>query len=143
MIECILILTVGLPRSGKSTWAISTGLPIVNRDAVRLALHGQAYIQEAEDMITAMEWYMVKSLFLAGNTRVILDATNLDFERRKRWVRQEDWETKVQVFNASKDICIERALKDHRKDLVPVIERMAETAGNLDYLIEGGAHYEG
>ena len=58
-----LILTVGLPRSGKTTWAKKTGLPIVNRDAIRIALHGQAYIQDAEEMITAFEWYMVKALF--------------------------------------------------------------------------------
>ena len=62
-----LILTVGLPRSGKSTWAAQTGWPIVNRDAIRLALHGQAYIQDAEDMVTAIETYMVKALFGAGN----------------------------------------------------------------------------
>jgi predicted kinase len=33
-----LILTVGLPRSGKTTWAKQQGVPMVNRDAIRLAL---------------------------------------------------------------------------------------------------------
>jgi len=36
----ILILTVGLPRSGKSTWAAKKGFPIVSPDAIRLAMHG-------------------------------------------------------------------------------------------------------
>lgn len=42
-----LILTIGLPRSGKSTWAKQQGCPVVNPDSIRLALHGKAYIQEA------------------------------------------------------------------------------------------------
>lgn len=142
MTENILILTVGLPRSGKSTWAKKTGFPIVNRDAIRLALHGQAYIQESEDVVTAIERYMVKSLFLAGHNRVVLDNCNLKFEYRKAYIKQKDWDTQVKVFNASKDICVERALRDDRPDLVPVIERMAETAGNLNYLVEGDLNYE-
>ncbi len=30
-----LILTVGLPRSGKTTWALEQGWPIVNPDSIR------------------------------------------------------------------------------------------------------------
>ncbi|KKK82651.1 hypothetical protein LCGC14_2801230, partial [marine sediment metagenome] len=46
-----LILTVGLPRSGKSTWARKQGHPIVNPDSIRLALYGEPFIEEAEPMI--------------------------------------------------------------------------------------------
>lgn len=47
-----VILTSGLPRSGKTTWALKQSLSIVNRDAIRLALHGQPFIPEAEDIYT-------------------------------------------------------------------------------------------
>jgi predicted kinase len=120
-----LILTIGLPRSGKSTWAIDTGFPIVNRDSIRLALHGQAYIQEAEDMVTAIEMYMVKSLFLAGHNTIIIDATHLKREYRVKW-ENEDWEVKHQYFDTSKVVCIQRAKNDNKEYLVPIIERMAE-----------------
>ena len=49
-----LILTVGLPRSGKSTWALQQGHPVVNRDGIRKALHGEVYLQPAEDMVTTI-----------------------------------------------------------------------------------------
>jgi len=130
-----LILTVGLPRSGKSTWAKQQGLPIVNRDAIRLALHGQAFLAEAEDMVTVIENYMVKSLFLAGHDTIIIDATHLKLKYRQRWIDFVnkhidilDWDDLVlieyKVFGTSMEECIERAEKDSRKDLIPVIERM-------------------
>lgn len=120
-----LILTVGLPRSGKSTWAKNSGYPIVNRDAIRLALHSQYYIQEAEDMVTAIETYMVKALFLAGHETVVIDATHIKEKYRKRWTEDNFYDkVEFQLFNTSKEVCIERAKKDGREYLIPVIERM-------------------
>jgi predicted kinase len=119
-----LILTVGLPRSGKSTWAHNQGCPVVNRDAIRLALHGQPFILDAEPMITAIEEYMVKSLFLAGHNEVIVDATHLKQKYVDRW-KSENWETELKLFHVTKEICIQRAKADNREDLIPIIERMA------------------
>lgn len=124
-----LILTVGLPRSGKSTWAIEQsqdyGIPIVNPDSIRLALHGQAFIREAEPFVWAIAKVMVSSLFLAGHDRVIVDATNTTKERRNFWA-DNNWELYLQVFDATKEVCISRAKATEREDLIPVIERMAE-----------------
>lgn len=120
-----LILTTGLPRSGKSTWAQKQGYPIVNPDSIRLALHGERFIEEAEPMIWLIAKYMVKALFFAGHDTVILDATNITFERRKFWVNVQ-WNVFYKHFDASKEICIERAIKDNREDLIPIIKKMAE-----------------
>ena len=125
MIEWVLILTVGLPRSGKSTWAHQQGCPVVNRDAIRLALYGQAYIQQAEDMVSAIESYMVTALFTAGHKKVIVDATHLKEKYRKRW-ESIGCRIEFERFNVPKRVCIERAIKSGRKDLIPIIERMAE-----------------
>lgn len=125
-----LILTVGLPRSGKSSWAKSTGHPIVNPDSIRLALHGQRFLASAEPLVWAMAFLMVEALFLAGNEIVIVDATNTTEKRRKEWQsRYENVELKV--FNTSPEICIERAKQCGHDDLIPVIERMA-AAWDLD-----------
>lgn len=121
----ILILTIGLPRSGKSTWAKETGFPIVNRDAIRLALHGQPFLKEAEPMVTAIEEYMVKSLFLAGNKVVIVDATHLKRKYIERWI-SDDWKLKVKVFLTPKEVCIQRAIDTDKPYLIPIIEKMIE-----------------
>jgi predicted kinase len=118
-----LILTVGLPRSGKSTWAKSTGLPIVNPDAIRLALHGHNYITDAEPMVWVIAKYMVRALFLSGHNEVILDATNLTKKRRDEWIGP--WNIEYKLFtHVSKEECIKRAINSNREDLIPVIERM-------------------
>ena len=46
-----LILTVGLPRSGKTTWALAQGYPIVAPDAIRLAVTGQRYVELTDYLI--------------------------------------------------------------------------------------------
>ncbi len=118
----ILKMTVGLPRSGKSTWAKQQNIPIVNPDSIRLALHGQRFLPEAESMVWAIAKYMVKSLFLAGHNTVILDATNITKSRRDAW-KSKDWVRSFVVFDVSKEECLKRAQNDC--EILPIIEKMA------------------
>lgn len=119
----ILIATVGLPRSGKSTWAKTQAWPIVNPDAVRLSLHGHRFIAEAEPFVWASVKLMINSLFLAGHNIVILDACN---NTRKR--RDELKDSKYQVFfkhiDTSAETCFERAITENDEAIIKVIERM-------------------
>lgn len=119
----ILILTIGLPRSGKSSWAQQQGIPMVNPDSIRLALHGERFIEDIEPMVWCLAKYFVKSLFIAGHDTVILDATNLTKERRDFW-ESKDWICHAKCFNTPKLTCITRAINDHREDLIPIIEKM-------------------
>ena len=122
-----VILTVGLPRSGKSTWARETGHPIVCRDSIRLALHGEYYTQEAEEAVSMIEWYMARALMISGHRIVVIDACNLSYEYRHRW-NQAHWKTELRVFDAPRAQCIDRAIKNEREDLIPIIERMDDRA---------------
>lgn len=119
-----LILTVGLPRSGKSTWALQQGVPIVCPDSIRIALHGQAFVRESEPMVWVLAKYMVHALFLSGHETVILDATNLTEKFRKAW-ESPHWNTAYQLFRTPISDCYERAKASHREDLIPVIWEMA------------------
>jgi predicted kinase len=125
MSKPLLICTVGLPRSGKSTWTKQQRLPIVNRDAVRLALHGQRFLAEAEDMVAAMTKYMAKALFLGGNQTVIVDECNVSEKRRELWL-SDKWDTVFQYFDTPVEECERRAIATGQEDLIPVINRMAE-----------------
>lgn len=120
----LLICMVGLPRSGKSTWSRAQGLPVVNRDAVRLALHGQRFLSEAEDMVASMTRYMVKALFLGGHRTVILDECNVTAKQREQWFSDE-CDTVFQYINTPKEECLRRAAETNDTVIVPVIERMA------------------
>lgn len=119
-----LILTVGLPRSGKSTWSRRSGFPVVNPDSIRLALYGQPFIRDAEPMVWTMAKYMVKALFVAGHNDVILDATNYGKKFRDEWYNPSQWTCKYKVFSTPASVCIQRAIGEGMEYLIPVIEKM-------------------
>ena len=139
--EQILICTVGLPRSGKTTWAQRQGYPIVCPDEIRIALYGEPrrLARQAEPMVWTIATLMVRSLFGAGHERVILDACNNTRERRDPW--SQEFDTRFMVIETSVETCLTRALENGRRDIIPVIGRMASqhepvdpAAENLWYL---------
>lgn len=125
MPERLLIATVGLPRSGKTTWAKKQELPIVCPDAIRYALHGERYIQLAEDFVWATAKVMVRALFLAGHETVILDATNITKRRRDAWV-SPDWSLAFAPIPTSERVCLKRAKEEGDTYIIPIIKKMAK-----------------
>jgi predicted kinase len=122
-----LLLMVGLPRSGKSTYAkslIGSDWAIVNPDSIRLALTGQRYVEEIEPYVWAIAKTMVVSLFNAGHKKVVFDATNTTKKRRDFW-KDDRWDIYYRHINTDKETCIERAKATNQLDLIPVIEKMA------------------
>ncbi len=119
-----LIMMVGLPRSGKSTRAKELGFPIVNPDSIRLALHGQPFVQSAEPLVWATAHLMVDSLFLAGHETVILDACNVTWRRRNEW-KSEQYQRVYEVIETDIAVCHDRAAACGQDYLHKVIDRMA------------------
>lgn len=119
-----LIVTVGLPRSGKTTWARSQKHPIVCPDSIRLALHRQRYVEDAEAFVWAIARVMVKSLFYAGHKTVIVDACSNTRKRRDAWI-SESWMTAFKVIDTSVELCLHRAIEEGDGYIIPIIERMA------------------
>ena len=85
-----LILTVGIPASGKSTWAkqFVSESPLtrvrVNRDDIRNML-GKYWVPQREDLVSTIEEKSVRGALMADYT-VILDATNLNPNYLEEWV---------------------------------------------------------
>lgn len=123
-----LIAMHGLPRSGKSTIARELSrqyaAPIVKKDDIRLALHGQVYAQQAEPMIRALSKVFIASLFLSGHEFVIADETHWSRASRD-FVRDGDWETVFYEVDTLPEICLERAEATNQPWLIPVITEMA------------------
>lgn len=127
-----LILPIGLPRSGKSTWARKQGYPIVCPDEIRLALTGQPFIAQLEPFVWYTTKIMVKALFGSGHSTVILDATNTIRRYREEW-KSSAWKRHFVYIGgiSTKSLCLERCnqIQDekHRKDLKAVIEKMSQS----------------
>lgn len=119
-----LILTVGLPRSGKSTWARSQGFPIVCPDEIRKALHGQRFAKEAEPFVWAIAKVMVTALFASGHRAVIVDATHIKKAWRDTW-KDPRWINKFEVICVDQEEAVRRAKVLGDLEIIPIIEKMA------------------
>ena len=123
----LLIVTVGLPRSGKSTWARHQLTPIACPDAIRFALHGHAWIPLSEPFVWAIAGVMVRALFLAGHCIVIVDGCHVKHEQRQFWMDmgdREGWRTIFKEVTTPELTCIDRCGEDEK--MVAVVQRMAE-----------------
>ena len=122
-----LIMFVGLPRSGKSTSARLLDYPIVNPDAIRLALHGQRFQPEAESFVWSIAYLMADALFKAGHNTVTIDATNITEERRMPWIKKfNDCEIEFIVEDTPMEVCIKRAETAGDFYIIPIIRGMAD-----------------
>ncbi|AVT31476.1 5'-hydroxyl kinase [Plantactinospora sp. BC1] len=95
-----LIVTRGLPASGKTTFArkLQPGVVRVNRDDLRRMLHGERlFTQWAEGQVTVVQRAQVEALLRAG-ADVCVDDTNL----RSRTVR--DWAQLAARFGAAFEV---------------------------------------
>jgi predicted kinase len=82
-----LLITRGLPASGKTTFArkLQPGVVRVNRDDLRRMLHGQRlFTQWAEGQVTHAQRSSVEAL-LRARTDVIVDDTNLRNKTVREW----------------------------------------------------------
>jgi len=124
----MLIAMMGLPRSGKSTIATKLGLelgaPIVCKDTIRLAMHGQRYVAAAEDYVRAVAKTMIKALFLRGHAVVIADETHYSKAAREA-IKDPMWAVRWFPVQTPADVCSQRALETGQPDLVEVINEMS------------------
>ena len=125
-----LILTRGLPASGKSTWAVEQATKDnhmrVNRDEIRFQLFGKFHGVD-EDLVTEVETAMVRAGLREGKT-VIVDAMHLQQRYINRWQRL-GYPVEIEEFTAPLEILLARNIQ--RASAVPesvIIKNFAKHA---------------
>ena len=140
-----LYYTIGLPRSGKSTycdsWVDNGSLRvIVSSDDIRKSLHGQRYEPLAETMVFAIKHVMIRSLLSRGFD-VIVDGTHSTKVSIQRLL-EIDINAIYIWMGTSPEECWRRAIKSNQFDLFNTIERIHNNILKfqeigLDTFIEG------
>jgi len=126
-----MILMMGYPRSGKTTYAKkflkkNPEYIYLCPDDMRLVVHGQRFYAPAEDLVWATIKFMAR-YFLDQNKNILVDGTFLTFSLRLHWIslaREYNYDLEFIHIPTDPEICMKRAKKLGQKDLVPVIARM-------------------
>ena len=132
-----IVITVGLPGSGKSTYLKRRGLNAISSDEIRRLIADDPEDQTIHARVFATIRYLIRQRLAAGRPVTYVDATHLTrWERRSyiRLARRYGCEIEALVFDVPVEVCIERnkrrervvpsrvILEMSRKMQVPVLE---------------------
>lgn len=122
-----MILLIGIPGSGKSTWAKAQGCTILSSDEMRLVLSGDETNQNIHGKVFGAMRHLLRTRLEIGSSPTILDATNLRRRDRRNWLRliaRYDAIAEAVHFDIPLDLALKR--NRNRQRIVPeeVIEQM-------------------
>jgi predicted kinase len=106
-----VIVLVGLPGAGKSTWARAQGAAVLSSDEMRLLLAGDEKDQTIHARVFAAMRYLLRQRLELGAGPTILDATNLRRRDRKPWLKLAaafSAAAEAVYFDVPLAVCLER-----------------------------------
>ncbi len=80
-------MLIGIPASGKSTWARAQGGTVLSSDEIRAMLCGDETNQTIHSRVFATMRYLLRQRLEIGASPTIVDATNLRRRDRKPWLK--------------------------------------------------------
>lgn len=124
----VVILAVGLPGSGKSSWFKRHNITPLSSDVLRTMLFDDPAEQRFQDLVFSNLRSMLKARLIARRPMNYVDATNLTPHERHNWIKLAKdfgYEAHAVFFDVPLDVCIER--HNRRDRIVPedVMRKMA------------------
>jgi len=123
-----VVLSIGLPGSGKSTWFKRHNILPLSSDMVRILLFDDVTEQRYQDLVFSTLRSMLRARLLAKRPSNYLDATNLSPHERRSWIKlAHDFGYEVQAvfFDVPAEVCMERNRRRERNVPEDVMQRMA------------------
>ena len=124
----IVVLAIGLPGSGKSTWFKRHNVAPLSSDMVRSLLFDDVREQRFQDLVFSNLRSMLKARLIARRPMNYVDATNLTPHERQHWIKlakDYNYEVHAVFFDVPLEVCIERHQRRDRVVPEDVVRRMA------------------
>lgn len=141
MTNAELILLVGLPGSGKSTYANEDrGHVVICPDDFRRILTGQDYYKPAEESVWSHVKTSARALLLRGY-KVVIDATALTRSARSQWIqiaKEMNVPASAIYFDTPYDICLQRN-KSRERNVPEIVMASMRSSLTLPTTEEGFA----
>jgi predicted kinase len=126
-----IVVLVGLPGSGKSTYLDRLGITPISSDAIRQLLADDATDQTIHGRVFSTVRYLVRQRLAIGRPVTYVDATHLTPGERRPYIKiaqQAGCRAEALFFDVPLEICLERNIKRDR--IVPE-EAMRKMAAKL------------
>jgi len=125
----IVVLAIGLPGSGKSSWFKRHSITPLSSDLLRALLFDDPTEQRYQDLIFSNLRSMLKARLIARRPMNYVDATNLTPHDRHSWIKlakDYGYETQALFFDVPLEVCMARNQKRKRVVGEDVMQRMAD-----------------
>ena len=124
----VVVLTIGLPGSGKSTWFKRRGVTPLSSDLLRSVLFDDVEEQRYQSLVFSTLRSLLRARLVAKMPWNYVDATNLSTGERKQWIqmsRSLGYEVHAVFFDVPLAVCLERNSRRDRVVAEDVLRRMA------------------
>lgn len=122
-----VVLAIGLPGSGKSSWFRRHNIIPLSSDLIRGLLFDDPTEQRFQDLVFSSLRSLLRARMIAGRPMNYIDATNLSPKERHSWIkmaRDFGYEAHAVFFDVPTETCMERNRKRSRNVPDEIMVRM-------------------
>src|SRR5579859_1359082 len=125
----VVVLAIGLPGSGKTTWFKRRGVTPLSSDLLRTILFDDITEQRYQGLVFSTLRSLLRARLIAKMPWNYVDATNLSPHERRQWIKMAasfGYEVQAVFFDVPLEVCLDRNRKRDRPVSEEVMQKMAE-----------------
>ncbi len=124
-----VVLAIGLPGSGKTTWFKRRGVTPLSSDMLRSILFDDITEQRYQGLVFSTLRSLLRARLIAKMPWNYVDATNLSPHERRQWIKMAKsfgYEVQAVFFDVPFEVCMERNQRRERVVSDDTMQKMAE-----------------